>query len=95
VLAHGDLREAQGHEQSHAERRQEEADADGGGLHNVEMDGVDAELGGDGKDHGNEHDRGGQALEHHESTDSAGAAKCCTHAADLEDVVRVVPEGSA
>ena len=44
MLADRHVGEAQRHQQADAHRRQEQADADGGGLHDVEVDRVDADL---------------------------------------------------
>jgi len=50
VLADRHLGKTQRHQQADTHRRQEQPDADRGGLHDIEMDRVDADAGGDRKD---------------------------------------------
>src|SRR5687767_915200 len=69
VLSHRDVAEAQGHEQTDPDGRQEEPDADGGREHDVEVDRMDADLLGNGKHHRHEHHRRRQALQHHAEED--------------------------
>ena len=65
MAPHRDVGEAQGHEKPDADRRQEEADADGGGEHGREVHGVDADLLGDREHDGDEDNRRGQTFQHH------------------------------
>ena len=65
LLPDTQIGEAQRHQQPDAHRRQEQPDADGGRLHDVEVDRVDTHGLREWEHHGDQHNRGRQPLEQH------------------------------